>query len=179
MFLLYFPASKGSVQKASSEAVSALFVCFRYVVFPHGKPPSSQWVLCCCPTGTRAVLQSASPARYQLGKGFVTPTSPGSGGTCGWSPAWGSSPALQQTELILSTSQWRCILKEHFWAASRNVCVGWFYNCSSPHAWIFWCLTGAVQSARTWFSDKYFKNVSTKQGHFMKHLMKIWIFACF
>lgn len=92
MFPLYFPA-KGVFQKLLLKrfqlcllALGTLFFLVENLLAPSG--------IC--------VGRSASPAGYQLGKGFATPSSPCGGGTCGWSPASGHSPASQQTELILS-----------------------------------------------------------------------------
>lgn len=94
------PAGFPSQQREHSKKL--LLKRFQLCLFALGtwkkKSLSSQWVWC----GTRVMLQSASPAGYQLGKGFATPTSPCCGGTCGWSPASGYSPVWQQTELILS-----------------------------------------------------------------------------
>lgn len=99
--------AKGAFQKPLQKWFQLCLFALGTLFLLTEKSPSSQWVLCCHP----AVLQSASPAGYQLGKGFATPVSPCHGGTCGWSPASGHSPVSQQTELILLLAQRRCIFE--------------------------------------------------------------------
>lgn len=110
MFPLYFPDNKGSLQKAASEVISALFVRFRYAGFPYRKPPSSQSVLCCqrgtATAATRVTVQSKSRSRVPAGEGVHRSRIPLQHAR-GWSWALGYNPGWQQTELILSLTLWR------------------------------------------------------------------------